>query len=358
MPHGHGLGGWTGLNALIGHLGNGDNSYGWRFLDVVFGALVVMLLYVFAKRVTGSTLFATIAALLLTFDGMHFVQSRIATPEGFVVFFATLATSTRFIASGSARRSGTRPHRRVPNWQFVAGIRRRLAAGSDRRRQVCRLAFHIRRLGHERRHRLLRRARLLDSALLRLAEALWRQAPRADVRRGLLRAARRGQPTTLFAADGGSIDSRARSQRGAVSQNKGGSLVYEDDPLTIEYRRDAGVNYETPEGEVLLRRTTRFATETVVEQRPFRKAAGWCSSLVALGFFVASKWYGVMGFGVSFVVLIAVWLQRYFFAGRPTLWGNPRGFRLDGALADDRLRERDGVLADLGAGSRPALARP
>jgi dolichyl-phosphate-mannose--protein O-mannosyl transferase len=40
-----------------------------------------------------------------------------------------------------------------------------------------------------------------------------------------------------------------------------------------------------------------------------------------------------MGFGVSFVVLIAVWLQRYLFQLRPVLWGNPRGFRLDGALA-------------------------
>jgi len=36
----------------------GDNSYGWRFLDVVFGALAVWLLYALLKRVTGSTLFA------------------------------------------------------------------------------------------------------------------------------------------------------------------------------------------------------------------------------------------------------------------------------------------------------------
>ncbi len=113
MPKGHGLGGWTALNGIIGHLGNGDNSYGWRFLDVVFGALVVMLLYAFAKRVTGSTVFATIAALLLTFDGMHFVQSRIATPEGFVVFFATLAVYAfyRFWISSQV---GERAHVVVP----------------------------------------------------------------------------------------------------------------------------------------------------------------------------------------------------------------------------------------------------
>lgn len=92
MPHGHGLGGWTLLNALVGHAGDGDNPYGWRFLDVAFGALAVMVSYAFAKRVTGSSAFASLCALLFTVDGMHFVQSRIATPEGFVVFFATMAT--------------------------------------------------------------------------------------------------------------------------------------------------------------------------------------------------------------------------------------------------------------------------
>ena len=39
-----------------------------------------------------------------------------------------------------------------------------------------------------------------------------------------------------------------------------------------------------------------------------------------------------MGFGVSFVVLIFVWLQRHFDLRRPALWGNPRGFRIDAAL--------------------------
>jgi dolichyl-phosphate-mannose--protein O-mannosyl transferase len=48
---------------------------------------------------------------------------------------------------------------------------------------------------------------------------------------------------------------------------------------------------------------------------------------------VSSKWYGVMGFGVSFVALILVWLQPRLAPLTPTLWGNPRGFRLDGALA-------------------------
>ncbi len=66
----------------------GDNSYGWRFLDVVFGAVAVWLLYALLKRITGSTLFASYGTGLFMLDGMHFVQSRIATPESFVVCFA------------------------------------------------------------------------------------------------------------------------------------------------------------------------------------------------------------------------------------------------------------------------------
>ncbi len=63
MPHGHGLGGWQGLNAIVGHMPDGDNSYGWRFVDIIFSSLVVMLLFAFAKRITGSTLFAAVTAL-------------------------------------------------------------------------------------------------------------------------------------------------------------------------------------------------------------------------------------------------------------------------------------------------------
>jgi dolichyl-phosphate-mannose--protein O-mannosyl transferase len=68
----------------------GNTGYGWRFLNLVVGAAVVYLVYVFAKRITGSSAFASIAALLLVVDGFHFTQSRIATPEITVAFFALL----------------------------------------------------------------------------------------------------------------------------------------------------------------------------------------------------------------------------------------------------------------------------
>ncbi len=81
---------------LFGGLPAGDTSWGWRFLGVVAGAIAVVLTFVLALRVLRSTMFATYAAVLFAFDGMHFVQSRIATPETYVVCFS-LATLYGFI---------------------------------------------------------------------------------------------------------------------------------------------------------------------------------------------------------------------------------------------------------------------
>lgn len=98
---------------LFGGLQHGDTSYGWRFLNVVAGAVAVVLCFVLAKRIVRSTLFATYAAVLFGLDGMHYVQSRIATPEGFVVCFSifTLYAFCRYwdaIATAAAAAIDTR----------------------------------------------------------------------------------------------------------------------------------------------------------------------------------------------------------------------------------------------------------
>jgi dolichyl-phosphate-mannose--protein O-mannosyl transferase len=330
MPKGHGLGGWTFLNALIGHVSNGDNSFGWRFLDVVFGALVVMLLYVFAKRITGSTIFATIAALSLTFDGMHFVQSRIATPEGFVVFFATLAVYAfyRFWISSQV---GERAHVDVPPVGFVVGALCAIGGGLI----VALIGHFVWGLDASTTAVV---TLYIASGLYLLIRYVAFPAFFADGRRELSYAEgsyalRDSANTLLYAADGGTIDGRGKAQRGAASQSKGGALVYRDDPLTIEYRRDASVLYQTPDGDAT------YADDEVRTAPPASVERGRSSKLwlvlftVALGCLVSAKWYGVMGFGVSFVVLTLVWLQRVWFGRGPVLWGNPRGFRLDGALS-------------------------
>ncbi|MDO5675958.1 MAG: phospholipid carrier-dependent glycosyltransferase [Propionibacteriaceae bacterium] len=61
---------------------------GWRFMSVVFGALMVLFVIRLARRLSRSTLVGAIAGLLLTFDGLAFVMSRLALLD---IFQATLA---------------------------------------------------------------------------------------------------------------------------------------------------------------------------------------------------------------------------------------------------------------------------
>ena len=68
----------------------GMNPLGWRIMGNIFGILMLGLMYIFAKRLFKSTFFATAATLFLTFDFMHFTQTRIATIDSFSIFFIML----------------------------------------------------------------------------------------------------------------------------------------------------------------------------------------------------------------------------------------------------------------------------
>lgn len=68
----------------------GMNPFGWRIAGMVFGALMVPLMYLFGKRLFKSTPLAFAAAFFMAFDFMHFSQTRIATIDTFVVFFIIL----------------------------------------------------------------------------------------------------------------------------------------------------------------------------------------------------------------------------------------------------------------------------
>jgi len=102
---------------LFGGLHGGDTSAGWRFLNVVIGALFVGVLFVFLKRLTDSTKTATLGAALLTCDGFRLAQSRIATPEIGVAFFAllTILCFAEYLATPAIRlvRNAVSPTRRV-----------------------------------------------------------------------------------------------------------------------------------------------------------------------------------------------------------------------------------------------------
>ena len=55
----------------------GFGTWGWRLTSLFFGTLAVPLMYLLALRLWPSRFFAFAAALLVCFDGMFFVQSRI-----------------------------------------------------------------------------------------------------------------------------------------------------------------------------------------------------------------------------------------------------------------------------------------
>jgi len=65
----------------------GHNPFAWRIGGVIFATLGILLIYFFAKRVFKSSRAGLIAAFLLTFEFMHFVEARIVVPETYVFFF-------------------------------------------------------------------------------------------------------------------------------------------------------------------------------------------------------------------------------------------------------------------------------
>ncbi len=71
----------------------GMNSFGWRFASLVFGTLLVFFVIRLARRLSRSTLVGGIAGVLLTFDGLAFVMSRIALLDIFQATFAVAAVS-------------------------------------------------------------------------------------------------------------------------------------------------------------------------------------------------------------------------------------------------------------------------
>ena len=71
----------------------GMNSFGWRISAVVFGSLLVFFTIRLARRLSRSTLIGAIAGLLLTFDGLAFVMSRLALLDIFQATFAVAAVA-------------------------------------------------------------------------------------------------------------------------------------------------------------------------------------------------------------------------------------------------------------------------
>ena len=68
----------------------GMTPFGWRFMGALVGVLMVPLMYLLVKQLTGDTRLSMIAMCLLALDSMHFTQTRIATIDSYAVFWIML----------------------------------------------------------------------------------------------------------------------------------------------------------------------------------------------------------------------------------------------------------------------------
>ncbi|MDZ7798967.1 MAG: phospholipid carrier-dependent glycosyltransferase [Patescibacteria group bacterium] len=69
----------------------GDNALGWRFFTALFGSLLVPLGYLLAWKMFNNKFIAVSFSLFILFDGLFFVQSRLARLDTIYLFFLFLA---------------------------------------------------------------------------------------------------------------------------------------------------------------------------------------------------------------------------------------------------------------------------
>ncbi len=127
----------------LGELLWGMNPIGWRLASATFGTLMILVMIRLVRRLTGSMLLAGAAGLLMTFDGLQFVLSRLAFLDIFVAFFSLLAVHllvmdrdwsrerlARAAPAGGGRVTGWGPLLLYRPWRLMAGITFGLAVGS------------------------------------------------------------------------------------------------------------------------------------------------------------------------------------------------------------------------------------
>jgi dolichyl-phosphate-mannose-protein mannosyltransferase len=121
----------------------GMDPTGWRISSAVFGSLTILVLIRLVRRMTGSTLMGCIAGILMTFDGLAFVMSRLALLDIFLTFWLVCAVAclvadrdwgrlrlARAAGSAPTRMDGYGPPLFFRPWRIGAGICFGLACGT------------------------------------------------------------------------------------------------------------------------------------------------------------------------------------------------------------------------------------
>ncbi|MFI6325475.1 dolichyl-phosphate-mannose--protein mannosyltransferase [Nonomuraea sp. NPDC050556] len=111
----------------------GMNPFGWRFMAAVVGVLSILIIARVARRMTRSTLLGCLAGLLLSLDGLHFVLSRTALLDIFLMFWVLAGFACLVVDRDRARErmvdwyersplSDTRPFLGYRPWRLAAGV--------------------------------------------------------------------------------------------------------------------------------------------------------------------------------------------------------------------------------------------
>jgi dolichyl-phosphate-mannose-protein mannosyltransferase len=127
----------------LGELVAGMTPYGWRLVPAIVGSLMVAVMIRLTRRVTGSTVLGLVAGLLMTFDGLQLVLSRLALLDIFIAFFVLCAVTcmvcdrdwfrerlARAAAEDGGRLEGWGPRVLLRPWLVAAGVFWGLALGT------------------------------------------------------------------------------------------------------------------------------------------------------------------------------------------------------------------------------------
>ncbi|HTJ27039.1 MAG TPA: glycosyltransferase family 39 protein [Candidatus Limnocylindria bacterium] len=299
----------------------GDTSFGWRFLNVVVGALEVGILYAFAKRLTASTLFASLGALLLTFDGFHFVEQRISTGEITIstLILIVLYAFYRYWLAAQIRLERLVEHGFGVRFWVTMAIGIPVAAA---------FSWVV---NYQPPHHLV------GAGAEMLANGIYNVAPSPKsyvipfiyallgvyLFARLVVARRLAAVGTRVSYAEGTVVQVGANGKAAVTPPPG----EDGEDLTVTYGRDGAMRYATPAAVADFSPDGTLKVDGQDAQRA-GSARVWLAVLVvAMGFLVASKWNGFFDLAIVFVMVALVCAQR--FLRSRAHYGNPRGFPLD-----------------------------
>ncbi|WP_084039306.1 dolichyl-phosphate-mannose--protein mannosyltransferase [Demequina sp. NBRC 110053] len=116
----------------------GPTPFGWRFMGALLGVITVVMVAFIARHLLRSTLWGTVAGVLLAVDGAHIVLSRTALLDIYLTFFVVAgfalllvdrARTRRRLLSADAVVTGLGPRTGVRWWRLAAIVSFGLATG-------------------------------------------------------------------------------------------------------------------------------------------------------------------------------------------------------------------------------------